>query len=123
MSFERTGLTPSSDLHLFRTVLRRDQPLSTSADLLGQSGRSVQGQEEEGNASAHLCRHRRSLQEHVEGKRGSEHSLHVSHPDGGCVIAMFRGESGAGKTENTKKVIQYLAQVAGSRKTGVSLYD
>ena len=33
-------------------------------------------------------------------------------------MLLYRGESGAGKTENTKKVIQYLAIIAASGHSG-----
>lgn len=42
----------------------------------------------------------------------SEHPHHVSVPTRETLISS--GESGAGKTENTKKVIQYLAAIASA---------
>uniref|UniRef100_A0A8B9T3Z2 Myosin heavy chain 10 n=1 Tax=Anas platyrhynchos TaxID=8839 RepID=A0A8B9T3Z2_ANAPL len=61
--------------------------------------------------------------EMYRGKKRHEmppHIYAISESAYRCMLKMFkmfsRGESGAGKTENTKKVIQYLAHVASSHK-------
>ena len=64
------------------------------------------------------------IPEFDRGGREPEHFSHVGVFHAGWPIfakTPISGESGAGKTENTKKVIQYLAAVATSDSPGVKL--
>uniref|UniRef100_A0AAR2KAU9 Myosin, heavy chain 11a, smooth muscle n=1 Tax=Pygocentrus nattereri TaxID=42514 RepID=A0AAR2KAU9_PYGNA len=51
-----------------------------------------------------------------KGKKRHEVPPHIYSITDNAYRSMMQGESGAGKTENTKKVIQYLAVVASSHK-------
>uniref|UniRef100_A0AAX7V8K9 Myosin-9 n=1 Tax=Astatotilapia calliptera TaxID=8154 RepID=A0AAX7V8K9_ASTCA len=52
-----------------------------------------------------------------KGKKRHEMPPHIYAITDTAYRSMMQGESGAGKTENTKKVIQYLAHIASSHKT------
>uniref|UniRef100_A0A665X9S8 Myosin-9 n=1 Tax=Echeneis naucrates TaxID=173247 RepID=A0A665X9S8_ECHNA len=52
-----------------------------------------------------------------KGKKRHEMPPHIYAITDSAYRSMMQGESGAGKTENTKKVIQYLAHVASSFKS------
>uniref|UniRef100_A0A4W4H0V1 Myosin, heavy chain 14, non-muscle n=1 Tax=Electrophorus electricus TaxID=8005 RepID=A0A4W4H0V1_ELEEL len=63
-----------------------------------------------------------SIVEMYRGKKRHEMPPHIYAISEAAYRSMLQGlcigESGAGKTENTKKVIQYLAHVASSHKSG-----
>uniref|UniRef100_A0A673BR47 Myosin, heavy chain 14, non-muscle n=1 Tax=Sphaeramia orbicularis TaxID=375764 RepID=A0A673BR47_9TELE len=59
-----------------------------------------------------------SIVEMYRGKKRHEMPPHIYAISEAAYRSMLQGESGAGKTENTKKVIQYLAHVASSHKGG-----
>uniref|UniRef100_A0A669D181 Myosin-10 n=1 Tax=Oreochromis niloticus TaxID=8128 RepID=A0A669D181_ORENI len=61
-----------------------------------------------------------SIVEMYRGKKRHEMPPHIYAISEAAYRSMLQGESGAGKTENTKKVIQYLAHVASSHKGDAS---
>uniref|UniRef100_A0A3P9HZM7 Myosin, heavy chain 14, non-muscle n=1 Tax=Oryzias latipes TaxID=8090 RepID=A0A3P9HZM7_ORYLA len=73
------------------------------------------------NPYKNLTIYTESIVEMYRGKKRHEMPPHIYAISEAAYRSMLQGnegESGAGKTENTKKVIQYLAHVASSHKSG-----